>query len=173
GLDCIINGGLLSGGAYIVMGLPGTGKTTLGSQVAFGHVAAGGRAVYVTLLAESHARMMQHMSSFRFFDPKPIGHALSFVSAFPLLESEGLKGVLALLKREVVEKKISLLVIDGLVTAEVLAPSEVDVKKFVHEVQALLSLSRCTALLLTNPAGRPSYPAHTMVDGVFELRDDK
>ena len=84
GLDLIVRGGLLTGGAYIVMGLPGTGKTTLGTQVAFSHVARGGRALYVTLLAETHARMLQHMASFQFFDPKPIGRELSFVSAFNL-----------------------------------------------------------------------------------------
>ena len=172
-LDRIIKGGLMLGGAYIVMGLPGVGKTTLGAQIAFHHVAGGERALYVTLLAETHSRMLQHMASFRFFDDKPIGRELTFVSAFNLLESEGLKGVLGLLQREVVDKKITLVVLDGLVTAEALAPSEIDIKKFVHELQALLILSGCTAILLTNPTGRTSYPAHTMVDGVFELRDDK
>jgi circadian clock protein KaiC len=173
GLDLILNGGILSGGAYIVMGLPGAGKTTLGTQVSFRHVGGGGRVLYVTLLAESHARMMQHMASFGFFDPKPIGHELYLVSAFAVLESEGLTGVLALLKRETADKNITLLVLDGLVTAETIAPSEIDIKKFVHEVQALLALCRCTALFLTNPAGRTSYPAHTMVDGIFELRSSK
>src|SRR5207244_3502795 len=111
-------GGLLSAGAYIVLGLPGTGKTTFGTQTAFRHVESGGRALYVTLLAESHARMMQHISSFEYFDRSVIGHSLSFVSAFRLLEEENLKGLLTLLQAEVAQRKISLLVIDGLVTAE-------------------------------------------------------
>ena len=30
----------------------------------------------------------------------------------------------------------------------------------------------CTALMLTNPTGRSSFPTHTMVDGIIELRDE-
>ena len=43
------------------MGRPGAGKTTLGNQLAFAHVARGGRAVYMTLLAESHASMLRNL----------------------------------------------------------------------------------------------------------------
>ena len=66
-LDQIIGGGLLKGGVYIVQGAAGTGKTILANQIAFNHVAAGGRVAYVTLLAESHARMIQHMELFSFY----------------------------------------------------------------------------------------------------------
>ena len=52
GLDIILSGGFLKGGLYIIQGPPGTGKTTFGNQVCFHHVACGGRALYVTLLAE-------------------------------------------------------------------------------------------------------------------------
>jgi RecA/RadA recombinase len=68
GLAIILTGGFLKGGLYIVQGPPGTGKTTFGNQVCFHHVASGGRALYVTLLAEYHARMMQHLSVMTFFD---------------------------------------------------------------------------------------------------------
>ena len=61
GLDTILGGGFLKGGLYIIQGTPGTGKTTLANQICFNHVATSGRALYVTLLAEYHARMMQHM----------------------------------------------------------------------------------------------------------------
>ena len=68
GLDIILGGGFLKGGLYIIQGFPGTGKTTFGNQVCFNHAAGGGRAVYVTLLAEYHARMMQ----MTFFDASKI-----------------------------------------------------------------------------------------------------
>ncbi len=38
----------------MVTGGPGAGKTILGNQFCFSHVARGEHAVYVTLLAESH-----------------------------------------------------------------------------------------------------------------------
>jgi predicted ATP-dependent serine protease len=58
GLDTILGGGFLRGGLFIIQGAPGAGKTILGNQICFHHVAEGGRALYVTLLAENHARMM-------------------------------------------------------------------------------------------------------------------
>ena len=75
GLDTILGGGFLKGGLYIVQGTPGTGKTTLANQICFNHAARGGQALYITLLAEYHARMMQHLGSMSFFDivedPRP------------------------------------------------------------------------------------------------------
>ena len=57
GLDTILNGGFLRGGIYFISGQPGTGKTILSNQMAFNHVASGGRAVFVSILSETHARM--------------------------------------------------------------------------------------------------------------------
>src|SRR3712207_2759031 len=72
GFDVLLNGGFLKGGMYLLSGQPGSGKTVFGNQMAFHHVANGGRAVYVTLLTETHARMLTHMGSFSFFRPEPI-----------------------------------------------------------------------------------------------------
>jgi circadian clock protein KaiC len=68
GLDTILGGGFLRSGVYIVQGRPGCGKTILANQICYGHVAQGGSAVYVTLLAESHARMLQHLSIMSLLD---------------------------------------------------------------------------------------------------------
>lgn len=61
GMDQILGGGLLKAGVYLVQGVAGAGKTVLANHIAFNRVAAGVKMAYVTLLAESHARMMQHM----------------------------------------------------------------------------------------------------------------
>ena len=41
GLDVILKGGFLAGGIYIIQGHPGAGKTILGNQLCFNHVAPG------------------------------------------------------------------------------------------------------------------------------------
>src|SRR5438132_2038935 len=66
GLDAVLRGGFLRGGVFIVQGSPGAGKTILGNQICFRHVAAGGRALYTTLLAENHARMLLHIGQLGF-----------------------------------------------------------------------------------------------------------
>jgi KaiC/GvpD/RAD55 family RecA-like ATPase len=52
GLDRICGGGFVRGAIYLFMGRPGTGKTTMGNQLCFAHARHGGRAVYLTLLAD-------------------------------------------------------------------------------------------------------------------------
>jgi circadian clock protein KaiC len=173
GLDIITQGGLLVSGVYIVQGVPGSGKTILANEVCYRHIAAGGRAVYITLLAESHSRMLQHLRPMEFFDEGVIPDKLFYVSAFRTLEDEGLKGLLALLRREMRAQKVSLLVLDGLVAAEESAPTPRDFKKFIHELQSHAVANGCTVLLLTSGAGEMVSAEHTMVDGLIELGDEQ
>jgi circadian clock protein KaiC len=171
GLDAILRGGLLVGGVYIVQGIPGAGKTILANEICYRHVAGGGRAIYVTLLAESHSRMLQHLSSMSFFDESVVPEKLYYVSAFRTLEDEGLKGLLALLRREIRAQRSSLLILDGLVAAEESAPTSRDFKKFIHELQSHAVANDCTILLLTSGADEMVRAEHTMVDGLIELGD--
>lgn len=171
GLDDILRGGFLKAGIYIVQGAPGAGKTILANQVCFNHVAAGGRAAYVTLLAESHTRMLQHLRPLAFFDESAIPDRLYYISAFRTLEDEGLKGLLDLLRREIRGQRASLLVLDGLVAAEESAGSDREFKKFVHDVQSHAAVNGCTVLLLTTSGLKSVSAEHTMVDGLIDLDD--
>jgi circadian clock protein KaiC len=169
GLDLILNGGFLRGGIYIIQGPPGSGKTIFGNQVCYDHVGAGGRALYVTLLAENHDRMLMHMQNMHFFHPEEITRSLEYVSAFKVLEEEGLKGLLSLLRREIQTRKASVVVLDGLVAAEHSAPSELEFKKFIHGLQTQASVTECTMFLLTSTRDSVVAPEHTMVDGMIEM----
>ena len=113
GLDTVLRGGFLRGGIFIVQGSPGAGKTILGNQICFHHVAQGGRALYVTLLAENHARMLLHIGQLGFFEEAVIPERLYYISAFRVLEQEGLPAMLNLLRREVQARGASVLVLDG------------------------------------------------------------
>jgi circadian clock protein KaiC len=171
GLDDILRGGFLEGGVYILQGSPGAGKTVLANEICFRHAAQGGRAAYVTLLAEMHTRLLQHLRPMAFFDESVIPRSLYYVSAFHTLEGDGLKGLIDVLRREIKGQKADLLVVDGLVAAQESAPSDREFKKFINELQAHASASGCTVLLLTSGLLRQVSAEHTMVDGVFELED--
>ena len=173
GLDAVLDGGFLQGGTYIVAGMPGTGKTILGNQICFHHVGQGGRVVYVTLLAETHGRMLAHLRGMSFFTEEPLASALHYVSAYRVLSQEGLNGLLEMLRQLIREHRATMLVLDGLVSASASAPNELAFKEFVHELNTLVSVIGCTTFLLTNShTPEDVHPEHTMVDGLLELTDE-
>lgn len=171
GLDTVLDGGFLRSGVYILQGQPGSGKTIFANQLCYRHAADGGHAVYVTLLAESHARMLQHLRSMSFFDESAIPHQVSYISAFHDLESEGLKGLMGVLRREMRARHATVLVLDGLVAAAEAAQTDRELKKFVHEVQTSAVFHNCTVFLLTSGTPQRTQAEHTMVDGLIELED--
>ncbi|HVL57268.1 MAG TPA: ATPase domain-containing protein [Burkholderiaceae bacterium] len=171
GLDTILGGGLFAGGVYFVQGAPGVGKTTLANQICFRHVASGGRAVYATLLTESHDRLLQHLRRQSFFAADAIATSLFYVSAFRHLENAGLKGLVELIQREVTTRQATLLVLDGLMLAVESVDSDRELRLFVHEVQTLATMIGCTVLLLTSGSRTVPRAEQTMVEGILELED--
>ena len=165
GLDAVLRGGFLKAGIFMIQGSPGAGKTILANQICFHHAAHGERALYVTLLAESHSRMLLHIGQLGFFDATLIPRRIYYVSAFQALEEAGVQGLLDLLRREIDSHEAHILVLDGLVSVEEIADSSREYKKFVHQLQAQAALSGCTIFLLSS--SRPVAVEHTMVDGVI------
>lgn len=174
GLDTILLGGLVRGAGYLVVGEPGAGKTILCNQICFAHVASGGRALYVTVLAESHTRMLTYLRSMSFFSEDPISDALVYLSGYSTVEQAGLRGLLELLRSEVRSHRATLLVIDGLSTLEAAAGSYLDFKRFISDLQTSLDLLGCTTILqaqLMADNGASVIP--TIVDGVIRMLDHR
>ncbi|MDE1168074.1 MAG: ATPase domain-containing protein [Pseudomonas sp.] len=172
GLDALLRGGLVAGSSYIVQGRPGSGKTILANQLGFNHVRNGGRVLVATLLAESHERLFQYLSTLSFFDASKVGNEIQFVSAFDTLEDEGLDEVVKLLRREISRQKATVLIVDGLLNARSKAESQIDTKKFIAELQGHAAFAGCTVLFLTSSRLDDGSPEHTMVDGVIELGEE-
>jgi circadian clock protein KaiC len=172
GLDCILHGGFVRSASYIIQGRPGAGKTILSNQIAFAHAAAGGNVLYVTLLAETHERLFQAMSTLDFFDESKLGQQIRYVSVFHTLRNEGLDAVVKLLRQETKRHNATLLVFDGLLNARERADSDIDVKTFVASIQDQAGFVGCTVLFLTSTREDSSNAEHTMVDGVIELSED-
>ncbi len=170
GLDTILRGGFFEGGIYIIQGAPGAGKTILSNQICFHHAGRGGRALFVTLLAENHARMIGNLRSLSFFDEDCIPDRLTYLSAFLELRESGLKGLIDLLRREIQRLRSTMLVIDGLISVQTSAESDRTFKQFVHELQEIALATDCTVFMTTS-AGSEISPEQTMVDGLIELSD--
>lgn len=85
----------------MIQGPPGAGKTILASQIIYSQTAEGSRALFVTVLGESHGRMLTHLRPMQFFNPSVIPEQITYISAYAALEEDGLKGLTALIRREI------------------------------------------------------------------------
>src|ERR1700744_6504381 len=96
GLDDIVGGGLVRGGVYLLEGMAGAGKTILSSQIGFHRVSQGEKVLYMTLIAESHDKLLGHLKGLSFFDEKAVAQQMLFVSGYHELMQDGLDGFLKL-----------------------------------------------------------------------------
>lgn len=172
-LDFILNGGLAVGGAYIIQGPPGAGKTILANQIAFHQAKLGKRVIYITLLSETHDRMLMHLSSLAYYSEAVVADRLTYVSGFPELVANGPAGVMRLIRDEREKRGADLIVLDGLFVIDEELNSHREFRIFVNQLQAYAHVSGCTMLLLTNAERKPSNPEYTMVDGWIELSDEE
>lgn len=171
-LDYILKGGFLKGATYTVLGPPGSGKTILGNQFCFNHVRnANGRCVYLSLLVESHAKMLRHLHPMQFFDRTAIPDSVYYVSGYTALRQGGPEALLNLIRQTLPSRKTTVLVIDGMESLRQFARGEQHVKEFVHELQAFTAMLDCTTLLMSFRDPNYSFTENAVVDGVIELTD--
>ena len=171
-LDYILKGGFLKGGTYTVLGPPGSGKTMLGNQFCFSHVGRdNGRCVYLSLLVESHAKMLRHLAGMKFFKPEHIPERVYYVSGYTALRQGGPEALLDLIRATLKDRQATLFIIDGMESLRQFAQGEQQIKEFVHELQAFTSMLGCTSLLMSFRDPTYSFTENAVVDGVIELSD--
>lgn len=172
GLDAILGGGLPARRSCLIAGTPGTGKTTLGNQIAYAHAARGGRVVFATLLTESHEVLIENLRSFRFFDPAIVGGDVRYLSLLTSLLEGGLDATIDMLRREVRQMNATVLIIDGTAVVGDVATSAFDLRQFVQRLEVQFSLLGCTTILLTSHTGKEMRLLGGHVNGVILLTND-
>lgn len=168
GLDTVLSGGLLQGGLYLIEGLAGSGKTILGFQTALTYARRNERVVVMTLLAESHGKLIDHLRGFEFFDGAVIAQSFQLLSGYGAAKA-GLPALLRLLAETLVRERPKLLIIDGFSGVRGFAEREQDYAHFLLELNALNTAAGCTGLLLATSDGSGHAAQHALVDGIVEL----
>ena len=169
GLDLVLGGGLPSGSLYLIQGLAGSGKTTLACQIGFNHARQGKKVLVLTLLGESHAKMLSHFSNFSFFDDALVGKEIVFFSAYASLVKGALRDLLQLIIATMSEQQPSILIIDGFRSVRNSSATDLALAEFMHSLNSLVSSMDCTTFLLSPVEGNVTDSENTLVDGVIEL----
>lgn len=155
----------------MIYGPPGSGKTVLGNQICF-HLIRNQQAkvLYVTLLTESHGKLIRHLRTMSFFDEKYLGNqSITYLSGYKELQQNGSKGFLEMLRSSLHQIKPTFLIIDGMEGLSGLMEDDVQFQACLHELMALTNLYNCTTILAAVGRHDRKHPEHALVDGVLEL----
>lgn len=169
GLDQILGGGFPAHSLYLIQGLAGSGKTTLACQIGFQHAHQGKKVLILTLIAETHGKMLNHLSSFSFFDEQLVGERIVFLGAYSDLLKGGLRELLKSMAATLAEQRPDIMIIDGFRTVRDAKPSDVALSEFMLSLNSLVSTMQCTTFLLSPTEGNVADSENTLVDGLIEL----
>ena len=122
----------------------------------------------LTLLGESHAKMMKHFSRFSFFDKSLVGEQMVFLSAYASIK-KGLRDLLKFIVEAMGTQAPHVLIIDGFRSIRNGDATDLALAEFMHSLNSLVSSMNCTTLLLSPVEGNVTDNENTLVDGVIEL----
>lgn len=169
-LDEILGGGLPEGSLVLIVGLPGSGKTTLASQIALHAARTGKTALILTALSESTNKLIAHLRAFSFFDSNLIGGPVQFLSLQGVL-SQGLQVTSEAIVAEARRVKADIVLLDGFRGMRSVDADPQSAREFLYTVGTTLSALGAMTLITseTDPRDPTFYPESTTADVIIGL----
>ena len=169
-LDDVLGGGIPRGALTLIMGLPGSGKTTLASQIAFAAARAGKSILVLTALSEPTGKLIEHLRAFSFFDQSFIGGPVQFLSLQNVM-SQGLKAMSELIVTESRRQKAQLVLLDGFRGMRSVDAEPQAAREFLYELGATLGTLGTTTIVTseTDPRDPTFFPETTTADVILGL----
>jgi circadian clock protein KaiC len=169
-LDEVLGGGLPLGSLVLVMGLPGSGKTSLASQIAFSAASAGKTVLILTALSESTDKLIDHLSGFTFFDATLIGGPVQFLSLQTVLAG-GLAATRKFVLEEARRLRADLIVLDGFRGMRSVDAEPQVAREFLYELGTAMGTLHTTLLITseTDPRDPAFFPETTTADVILGL----
>ncbi len=172
-LDEVLGGGLPRGSLTIIVGPPGSGKTTLANQMAFAAARTGRKAMVFTALSEPTSKLIAHLRTFSFYDAEVIGEYVQFLSLQQFL-TEGLEATGEEMINTAHKAGAGLVVLDGFRGIRGVDVDQQAARRFLFDVGTTLSTLGTTTIITSEADARdPSFfPEATTADVIIGLHYD-
>ncbi len=175
GLDQILGGGLPEFSFNLIVGSPGSGKTTLAHQIMFSLATPERRAVYFTVVGEPPLKMLRYQQQYEFFDFERVGESIRFVSVGQDIVNGTLDQLLERITTEVETTNPALVFVDSFRTVVQVAEGSRDgglnLQSFVQQLAIRLTGWQATTFLIGEyqPNEAEHDPVFTVADGLLWL----
>jgi len=174
GLDQVLGGGLPEFSFNLIMGPPGSGKTTLAHQIMFALATPERPALFFTVLGEPPLKMLRYQQQFSFFDLEKVNESVRFVNLSEDVATGNYDQVLARITQEIESSSPALVFIDSFRSA-ILETSHqskgtIRLQLFIQQLGILLSGWQATTFLVGEylSSSDPS-PVFAVADGLLSL----
>ncbi len=174
GLDEILGGGLPEYSLNLIVGPPGSGKTTLAHQIMFALATPERPALFFTILGEPPLKMLRYQQQFAFFDSEKIDTSIRFVDLSADIESGSFDQVLVRIRQEVEASCPALVFIDSFRAMTWRGKNQsgdtLSMHSFIQRLGILLSGWQATTFLIGKEfSASASHPIFTIADGLLCL----
>jgi circadian clock protein KaiC len=172
-LDDILGGGWPEYSFNLIVGEPGSGKTTLANQFMFANASPDRPALYFTVLGEPTIKMLRYQQQFTFFDKAKVNQAIHFANLTEQALTNDLGEVLDAIIAKVEELSPRIVMVDSFRTLVPNSdePGRMSVHEFVQRLATKLTSWQATTFLLGEypEAQIRDNPVFTMADGLITL----
>ena len=172
-LDDILGGGWPEYSFNLIVGEPGSGKTTLAHQFMFANATVERPALYFTVLGEPTIKMLRYQQQFAFFDADKINGAVQFANLTDEALTNDLGTVLDAIMARIEESSPRIVIVDSFRTLIPRASptGPMTVQEFVQRLAAKLTSWQATTFLLGEYPEEEvrENPVFTMADGLLTM----
>ena len=174
GLDEILGGGLPEFSFNLIIGPPGSGKTTLAHQIMFTLATRDHPALFFTVLGEPPLKMLRYQQQFSFFDFDKINESIRFVNLSDDFATANFDLVLARITQEVESFSPALVFVDSfrsvMLEAQHKLEGTISQQQFIQQLGLQLSCWQATTFLIGEYlSSSDPQPVFTVADGLLSL----